>query len=129
MAKVLVVTDYGGWLHIVPVNNKNWHLERNKVIKDKQYRPKEMEEEEANKFYDDNNGADPSFVSPKKANQMIASKDDEIKQLKEQLAALTNGVSGQKKSGHVIKESPLEANGDAGPAVKANQLKGSIINQ
>jgi len=125
MAKVLVVTDYGGWLHIVPVNNKNWHLERNKVIKDKQYRLKEMEEEEADKFYADNNGADPSFVSPKKANAMIASKDDEIKALKEQLAQLTTG----KKSGHVIKESPLEANGDAGPAVKTNQLKGSIINQ
>lgn len=101
--KVLVVTDYVGNLHIVPTGNKNYYLSVNQRVKDKQYKFRDnFNEDEAMEFLKKNDGRDPDFVTPAKAQKILQEKDDliavkdatieekdkAIEDLKAQLAAL-----------------------------------------
>jgi len=104
-----MVTDAVGTLHKTPLGNKPTYQSRNRILGDKAYKIQEMEETEIDDFMEKHDGIDPEFVTPSKANEMIASKDDTIKQLQAQLAALQNGVSAKVQE---IKES--------------QQLKGSV---
>ena len=94
-AKVLIVTDYAGNLHIVPPRNKGYYQSRNQVVKEKQYRFREIHSEaEAEKFLKDNNGKDPDFITPKKAVIMIAEKSAENDELKAKIAELEAKLAG-----------------------------------
>jgi hypothetical protein len=88
MANVLMVTDYAGRLHIMPLGNKPFFQSRNKTVKSKQYVFREMEEKAAYEFNEKNKGVDPDFITAKKAVNVIQDKDAEIERLKAQLAAL-----------------------------------------
>ncbi|GEO08769.1 hypothetical protein [Segetibacter aerophilus] len=87
MSKVLLVTDYAGGLHITPVANKDFYQSRNNAVKDKQFKFKEMAEDEAYKFVEKNSGIDPDFKAPKQINKVIEDKDAEIRELRAALAA------------------------------------------
>lgn len=98
MAKVLVVTNMYGALNIVPAGNKDYYTSRNTITRTKEYpRIDEMDEKAAQKFLEENNGIDPDFVKPEDANKAIKAKDDEINQLKEQLAKLQNAKNTQSR--------------------------------
>lgn len=95
--KVLVVTNYYGHLHINPLNTKAYYQSQNQLIKDKQYKFREMDEKAAYAFVEENNGIDPDFKSPKEAAKAIADKDAEIKALREALEeAKKNNPEGEK---------------------------------
>lgn len=79
---VLVVTNYFGFLHIVPLSNLTFYQSHNFNNPEKQYSWKEMSEEEAAKYVDDNNGYDPKFKTPKQQQQALADKDAELEKLK-----------------------------------------------
>lgn len=85
MAKVLVVTDYSGNLHITPLGNKSYYQAQNAKIKTKQFGLQEMDEKEAIKLMEDNNGIDPKFRTPTQAAKVIDDKDAELNRLREQL--------------------------------------------
>lgn len=91
MANVLLVTDYAGQLHITPIGNKAFYQNRNKIVKTKQYKFREMSEEDANAFVVKNKGADPEHLTAQKAAGMINDKDAEIAALKKQLEELQAG--------------------------------------
>jgi hypothetical protein len=94
--KVLIVTDFTGNLHIVPIGNKAYYQARNQVNKNLQYKFKEgLTEEEALNFVKENNGIDPTFTTPATASDVIANKDKQLadkvsenEQLKKQLEEL-----------------------------------------
>lgn len=97
MAKVLVVTDYAGTLHITPIGNASFYLGRNQVIKNKQFKLKQMEEQEALDYVQANKGSDPNFVNPTKASELLADRDKEIEDLRKQLALLQNEPGSRKR--------------------------------
>lgn len=86
MAKVLVVTDYSGMLHITPQGNKDYYTAQNKLNRDKQYGMQEMEEDAANEFVAKNFGVDPKFKGFNPPTETINRQEEEIKRLREQLA-------------------------------------------
>lgn len=86
MANILLVTNYFGFLHAVPLGNKTFYQSHNANNPDKQYSWVEMDEEEAKDYVEKNHGFDPKFKSPKQAVQQVAAKDEEIQRLKEELA-------------------------------------------
>lgn len=85
MAKVLLVTDYSGYLHITPTGNKTYYESKNVVNRDRKYKLKEMEEADAHKFVTDNNGIDPTFTAPAQQTQIINTQQEELEKLREQL--------------------------------------------
>lgn len=134
MAKVLLVTDYAGNLHITPVGNKAFYTSRNKVVTDKQFKMKVLEEEEAYAFVEKNKGQDPEFVTVAGAQKAIASKelelaakDDEIAKLKAELEAArkNQGGTGGAKDEESVNAADLVAKINAATTVdEAHSLVG-----
>ncbi len=84
--KKMIVTDQAGTMHRVPVSSKNFYQEQNARAKKTLYSGfYEMEEGEADKFIEKNNGRDPKFVRPQDAVEQLSQKDIEIAALKAQL--------------------------------------------
>jgi hypothetical protein len=101
-ARVLLVTDYAGALHIVPLGNKAYYESRNKIIRNKQFRLREMNEADALEEIKRCNGVDESFGSTPEADRKLANKDAEIEALKKKLAkleALQNAPKGKGSKG------------------------------
>ena len=88
MAKVLIVTDYAGNLHITPLGNKGYYQSRNVLVTEKQFKLQEMEEDEAVEYVEKHKGTDPGFVKPADAGKLIADKDAEIAALRAKLEEL-----------------------------------------
>jgi BMFP domain-containing protein YqiC len=113
-AKVLIVTDYAGNLHIAQPRNKGYYQSRNQVVKEKQYRFREgYSEAEAEKFLKDNNGKDPDFITAKKAVIMIAEKSAENDELKAKIAELEAklaGDGGKDSSKKTVQDIVIEVN-------------------
>ena len=88
MAKVVVVTNPTGYMHINPLETRDFYQQMNVRVKDtsKHYKVQEMEQAEAEKFVADNSSFDPNFKSPKQVQAAIADKDAEIKRLRDELA-------------------------------------------
>jgi hypothetical protein len=87
MNNVLLVTDYSGNLHITPVGNASFYKAQNQLIKDKQYKLKEMKEDEAMEFVKNNKGRDPEFISTADSASIVAEKNAKIEELQKQLEA------------------------------------------
>lgn len=115
-AKLLVVTDYSGNLHIVPLGNKAFYQGRNNVIKTKQFKFRELDEKAAYEFVEKHGGVDPDHVTPAKAVSLISDKDAEIESLKAQLAELQKAKAPKKEK---------EADSKAALQGELDALKGS----
>lgn len=84
--KKMIVTDQAGIMHKVPISSKNFYQEQNTRAKKTLYSGfYEMEEGEAEKFVEKNNGRDPKFVRPQDAVEQLSQKDIEIAALRAQL--------------------------------------------
>jgi len=85
-AKILLVTNYFGFMHIVPTGNKDFYQSHNHNNPDKQYSWQEMDEDKANAYIEENNGFDPKFKTSKQSVKEVTAKDEEIQRLKDELA-------------------------------------------
>jgi hypothetical protein len=126
MAKVLVVTDYAGRLHITPAGNKAYYQAQNQRNKLQQYTFREMEGDskgdqpsEAEQFVAKNFGIDPSFKTPKQAAEVIADKDAEIRALREQLQAAQKASPEIQKQRDVLNELSTTPTSDSPYSEKA----------
>lgn len=128
MAKVLVVTDYTGVLHITPVGNVSFYQNRNQVYKKQQYGYQQMEEAEALKYVEANKGRDPKFVKPAETSKLIASKDEEIEKLKAQLAALQKAdEESQLTAKEVIEKIKAATTASEVQALSASDKRATVI--
>jgi hypothetical protein len=119
MAEKLVVTDYSGRLHIVPIGNKDYYQAQNQRNKLQQYTFQEMDEEKAHEFVAKNLGIDPKFKTPKQAADVIADKDAEIKALREQLKAAQESNPELQKQRDVLNELSTTPTSDSPYSEKA----------
>jgi Na+-translocating ferredoxin:NAD+ oxidoreductase RNF subunit RnfB len=96
MAKTLLkITKPDKTTHIVPAQNKAYYQKRNRLAKkDDQWKIESISEEEAKNvaFIDENyvTGAE-AVAKAEKLEGVVSQKDDEIAQLKKQLAELSGG--------------------------------------
>lgn len=82
----MIVTDQAGTMHKVPTTSKYFYQQQNTRAKKTLYSGfYEMEEGEAEKFIEKNNGRDPKFVLPQDAVEQLSQKDIEIAALRAQL--------------------------------------------
>jgi hypothetical protein len=105
--QVLLVTDEGGRLHIVPKANKAIYLSRNQASRRNLYSGfREMAKADALKFVEDNNGKDPTFRRPAEIETQLRETEKENELLKSQLAEF------QKNQAPVDSNSPKIKPGD-----------------
>lgn len=131
MAKVLVVTDYSGALHITPTGNKNYYLKQNRLIKNKQFGLQEMDEDAAYKFVEDNKGRDPKYVKPSDTQRILGQKDKQIEDLRAQIEALqkggANGTDGPLKATEVIDKIKAATTAEEVQALAKDDTRATVI--
>jgi hypothetical protein len=91
----LIVTNYSGVMHKMPLANKAHYEGQNRRVKKFQYKFREMPNQEAIDFIAKHNGRDPDHMTPAKVTSILSDKDRQIEDLKAQLAALQTNVPDQ----------------------------------
>lgn len=114
MAKVLLVTDYNGVLHITPLGNLNYYKSQNERNKgNQQFSFKEIEEKDAEAFVKKNKGIDPDFVKPADAKSLLSEKNSELEAKDAEIEKLKAELEAAKKSASKKAEAESEDNKEA----------------